>query len=163
MKNLQSKVLDILSKDSRYTAEKIAVMLDESPIEIKKIIKNLENKGVIVKYNTIINKEKTENNYVEALIEVKVTPQKSKGFDSIAKEIYNFPEVKSLYLMSGGFDLAVFIEGESLKDVAMFVSEKLSMAENVVSTATHFILKKYKIEGVATENGDDIIRMPFQP
>lgn len=156
-------IIDLLCENSRYTPEKIAVMLGKSTMEVKKTIKELEDTGAIVKYSAIINKEKLAGQYVEALIEVKVTPQRSRGFDSIAEEIYKFSEVKSLYLMSGGFDLAVFVEGDTLKDVAMFVSEKLSVIENVVGTSTHFILKKYKIEGVVAEDNDSIKRIPFQP
>ncbi len=163
MKSVKSKVLDILCSDSRYTAAKIAVMLGIGEEQVKKIIGELEKEGVIVKYSAILNSEKIEEDSVEALIEVKVTPQRGRGFDSIAEEIYKFPEVKSLYLMSGGFDLAVFVTGKSLKEVAMFVSEKLSMAENVISTATHFILKKYKIEGIITEESEGNNRMPFHP
>jgi DNA-binding Lrp family transcriptional regulator len=163
MKNIKNSILDILCTDSRYSAEKISVMLGVTEKEVKETISELERTGAIVKYTAILNREKIESDSVEALIEVKVTPQRGRGFDSIAEEIYNFSEVKSLYLMSGGFDLAVFVTGKSLKDVAMFVSEKLSMVENVISTATHFILKKYKTEGIITDGKDDIKRMPFQP
>lgn len=161
--DLKNKILNILSNDSRYTAEKIAIMLNISVEEVKSTITELEKSGAIVKYSVIINKEKTEGDFVEALIEVKVTPQRNRGFNAIAEEVYKFSEVKSLYLMSGGFDLAVFVEGRSLKDVAMFVSEKLSMIENIVGTSTHFILKKYKTEGVVTEDTEDTKRIPFQP
>jgi DNA-binding Lrp family transcriptional regulator len=163
MKNIKNSILDILCTDSRYSAEKISVMLGVTEKEVKETISELEKTGAIVKYTAILNREKIESDSVEALIEVKVTPQRGRGFDSIAEEIYGFSEVKSLYLMSGGFDLAVFVTGKSLKDVAMFVSEKLSMVENVISTATHFILKKYKTEGIITDGKDDIKRMPFQP
>lgn len=163
MKNIKTSVLNLLCADSRYSAEKIAVMLGISVDEVREAISELENSGAIVKYSTIVNSEKLERESVEALIEVKVTPQQGRGFDAIAEEIYKFAEVKSLYLMSGGFDIAVFIEGKSLKDVAMFVSEKLSMAENVISTSTHFILKKYKIEGIVTEQSESGKRMPYQP
>jgi DNA-binding Lrp family transcriptional regulator len=159
------KIIDIISQDSRLAPQKIAVILGECEEKVKNAIEELENSGVIVKYGAIINKEKIDANIVEALIEVRVTPQKGRGFDSIAEELMLFKEVKSLYLMSGGFDLAVFVEGSSLKEVALFVSQKLAMVDNVVSCATHFILKKYKIEGVPTQEKDNSgsKRMPFQP
>ena len=111
----------------------------------------MEKSGVLVKYTAIVNNEKAEDELVEALIEVKVTPKKKEGFDGIAKQIASFPEVKSVYLMSGAYDLAVFVEDRSLQQVSRFVSERISTFDGVISTATHFILKKYKIEGVATE------------
>lgn len=160
---MKNKILNIICSDSRFTPEKIAVMLGEDEGKVKKAIEELENSGAVVKYSAIINKEKIDAMSVEALIEVKVTPQRDRGFDSIAEELCKFEEVKSLYLMSGGFDLAVFVEGRSLKDVAMFVSEKLAMVDNVISTSTHFILKKYKIEGVVTQQKEDNKRMPYQP
>ncbi|MDD4002929.1 MAG: Lrp/AsnC family transcriptional regulator [Clostridia bacterium] len=157
------KILDILQRDSRYTPKQIAVMLGKSEEEVKNAIENLEKNGTIVKYSAILDSEKLEGEHVEALIEVKVTPQKNRGFDSIAEELQEFKEVKSLYLMSGGFDLAVFVQGSSLKEVALFVSQKLSMVDNVISCATHFILKKYKIEGIITQQKENNNRMPYQP
>lgn len=157
------QILDILQRDSRYTPKQIAVMLGKSEEEVKTAIEELEKNGTIVKYSAIIDSEKVDGEHVEALIEVKVTPQKSRGFDSIAEELRQFKEVKSLYLMSGGFDLAVFVQGSSLKEVALFVSQKLAMVDNVISCATHFILKKYKIEGVSTQEKDSNNRMPYQP
>lgn len=159
------KIIDILSQDSRLTPQKIAVILGECEEKVKNRIEELEKSGAIVKYGAIINKEKIDSNIVEALIEVKVTPQKGRGFEAIAEELLPFKEVKSLYLISGGFDLAVFVEGSSLKEVALFVSRKLAVVENVISCATHFILKKYKVEGVSTQGieNNNNRRMPFQP
>ena len=155
MNKLETDILAILQEDGRYTPAKIAVMLDKSEEEVASAIAALEARGVIVKYTAIVNDERLSDDIVQALIEVKVSPQKTSGFDAIAEEIYRFDEVKSCYLMSGGYDLAVFIEGKNLREVARFVSERLSTLDEVQSTATHFILKKYKIEGTITDTEDD--------
>lgn len=155
MKKLETDILAILQEDGRYTPAKIAVMLDKGEEEVASAIAALEARGVIVKYTAIVNDERLSDDVVQALIEVKVSPQKTSGFDAIAEEIYRFDEVKSCYLMSGGYDLAVFIEGKNLREVARFVSERLSTLDEVQSTATHFILKKYKIEGTITDTEDD--------
>ena len=138
------KVLEILKEDSRVAAKDIAPMINKSEDEVKEIIKDLEDKNIIIKYTTIVNEEKTTEEKVQAFIEAKVSPERDMGFDAIAERIYNFPQVKSLYLISGGFDFLITVEGNSLKDVAMFVSEKLSTLEYINSIATHFLLKKYK-------------------
>lgn len=138
------KVLEILKEDSRVAAKDIATMINKSEDEVKEIIKDLEDKNIIIKYTTIVNEEKTKEEKVQAFIEAKVSPERDMGFDAIAERIYNFPQVKSLYLISGGFDFLITVEGNSLKDVAMFVSEKLSTLEYINSIATHFLLKKYK-------------------
>ena len=143
MKKLEADILKILEEDCRYSPSKIAVMLDTSEAEVSAAIKNMEESGVIVKYTAIVNGEALSEEIVQALIEVRVTPRKVNGFDAIAEEIYRFDEVQSLYLMSGGYDLAVFIEGRSLRDVSRFVAERLSTIDGILSTATHFILKKY--------------------
>ena len=155
MNQLNTEILRILEEDCRYTPAKIAVMLDRTEAEVIAAIEEMEQQGVIVKYPAIVNGERLADEVVQALIEVKVSPQKSNGFDAIAEEIYRFDEVKSCYLMSGGYDLAVFIEGKTLREVARFVSERLSTLDDVLSTSTHFILKKYKIEGVITDREDD--------
>lgn len=152
MNNLQSELLKLLSEDARYSAKQLASMTGKTEAEVLSAIKELEDAGVIVKYSAIVNSESF--NVVEALIEVRVTPKKLRGFDAVAEELDNFPEVKSLYLMSGGFDIAIFVEGKTLADVSRFVSEKLSTIDGVLSTATHFILKKYKIEGQVTVKAD---------
>ena len=154
---LEKDILNILTEDARIPAKKIAVMLDADEEKVKTAIRAMEEKGVIVKYTAIVNDEETEGSIVSALIEVKVTPKKKEGFDGIAKQISAFPEVKSVYLMSGAYDLAVFIEDRTLQQVSRFVSERISTFDGVLSTATHFILKKYKIEGVSTqkENADN--------
>ena len=150
MKKIQAKLIKLLKEDARYTAEELAAMVGESEENVKRELRALEESGVIVKYTAITNSELENAGVVEALIEVKVTPKRLKGFDEIAEEINRFREVRSLYLMSGGYDIAIFVEGKTLTDVARFVSEKLSALEGVLSTATHFILKKYKIEGLIT-------------
>lgn len=151
MTTLEKNVLDILTTDARITAKQMAAMFSVTESEVLACIEKLEKDGVLVKYTAIVNSEKTENSLVEALIEVKVNPKKKEGFDGIAAQIADFPEVKAVYLMSGAYDLAVFLEDASLQKVARFVSERISTFDGVLSTATHFILKKYKIEGVLTE------------
>lgn len=163
MNKMNCDILSILKEDSRTPTKQMAVMLGKSDKEIIGAIAEMEKSGIIVKYSTIINEEKMDKESVEALIEVKVSPIYSKGFDSIAEDVYQFPEVKSVYLMSGAYDLAVFIEGRTLKEVAGFVSGKLSVMDKVVSTATHFILKKYKSEGVVLDNADTNKRLVVHP
>ena len=163
MKKLYKEILDILTDDCRYSPAKIAVMLGAPEAEVSAAIRDMEEKKMIVKYTAILNNETIEPAKVQALIEVKVTPQKSRGFDAIAEEIYQFDEVISVFLMSGGFDLSVLIEGDTLREVAMFVSERLSTLPTVISTATHFVLKKYKVEGVVIEEMNTPKRIAFQP
>ncbi len=145
------EILEILEKNGRASVEEIALMLDKSVEEVQAAIRKLEEDNVIVGYNTLINWEKSNKESVVALIEVKVTPQRGQGFDKVAERIYRYPQVKACYLMSGGFDLTVIIEGKNMKEVALFVAEKLAPLESVLSTATHFVLKKYKEEGVIFE------------
>ncbi|WP_080066533.1 Lrp/AsnC family transcriptional regulator [Ruminiclostridium hungatei] len=145
------EILEILEKNSRATAEEIAVMLGKPVEEVKEAIKKFEEENIIAGYSTLINWDRTEREKVTALIEVKVTPQRGLGFDKIADRIYKYPEVTACYLMSGGFDLTVIIEGRTMKEVALFVSEKLAPLESVLSCATHFVLKKYKDKGTIFE------------
>ena len=159
---LQKDVLAILSEDARISAKKIAAVLSVDETDVKNCIEEMENSGLLVKYTAIVNSEKAEDSLVEALIEVKVTPKKKEGFDGIAKQIASFPEVKAVYLMSGAYDLAVFLEDKTLQQVSRFVSERISTFDGVLSTATHFILKKYKIEGVLTEKEDEDNRLSVQ-
>lgn len=150
------EILEILEKNSRYTEEQIAVMAGKSLEEVKEAIRKYEEENVIVGYTTLVNWEKTGRENVTALIEVRVTPQRGQGFDKVAEKIYKFPEVKACYLMSGSFDLTVIIEGKTIKEVALFVAEKLAPLESVISTATHFVLKKYKDKGtIFEENPQD--------
>ncbi|MHB8061122.1 MAG: Lrp/AsnC family transcriptional regulator [Ruminiclostridium sp.] len=146
------EILEILEKNSKATAEQIAVMIGKPIEEVEAAIKKYETDNVIVGYNTMINWDKAEKERVTALIEVKVTPQRGLGFDKIADRIYKYPEVTACYLMSGGFDLTVIIEGRTMKEVALFVSEKLAPLESVLSTSTHFVLKKYKDKGTIFED-----------
>ena len=162
MTTFEKDILSVLSQDARISATKIAAMLSVEEEQVKSCIRDLETRGVIVKYTAIVNDEAADDSLVSALIEVKVTPKKKEGFDGIAKQIASFPEVKSVYLMSGAYDLAVFIEDRSLQQVSRFVSERISTFDGVLSTATHFILKKYKIEGVATEKDDVDYRISVQ-
>ena len=140
------EILQLLQDDGRISVEDMAAMTKKTPEEVKAIMKKLENDGTIVKYAAIINSDKLLNNenIVRAIIEIQVTPEREHGFDAIAERIYRFPEVKSLTLMSGGYDLQVIIEGKSLQEVAFFVARKVSTIEGVKSTKTHFVLKTYK-------------------
>ena len=146
-----NEILEILEKNSKLTTAQVAVMTAKSEEEIKAAIEKLEADGVILGYNTTINWEMTDKEVVTALIEVKVTPQRGEGFDKVAERIYRFEEVRDCYLMSGGFDLTVLIEGKTMKEVAFFVAEKLAPLDSVLSTSTHFVLKKYKDKGMVFE------------
>lgn len=162
MEALERDIIAILEADSRIPASRLAAMLGISEEQAKAEVKRLEEGGVIVKYTAIVNSDAVDENKVEALIEVKVTPQKGEGFDAIAREIAEHEEVKNLYLMSGGYDLAVIVEGKSLKSVSRFVSERISTYDTVLSTATHFILKKYKVEGALMKKNEEN-RLSVQP
>ncbi len=144
---MKDELLSILEKNSRIDFNELAVLLGTTEEEVLKTIEELEKEGIISGYHTLINWEKTNIEKVTALIEVKVTLQRGKGFDNIAERIYNYPEVKAVYLISGGYDLLVILEEKTLKEIASFVSSKLSNLDGVLSTATHFILKKYKDHG----------------
>lgn len=142
------EILEILEKNSRYSNEEIALMTGKTADEVEKAIKYYEDKNVIAGHTSLINWENTGKETVTALIEVKITPQRGVGFDKVAERIYKFKQVKACYLMSsGGFDLTVIVEGKTMKEVAMFVSDKLAIQEYVTGTATHFVLKKYKDHG----------------
>jgi len=144
---MREKILSAIEKNSRIDLKELAVMLGREEIDVLNEIQKLEEEKIICGYHTLINWEKTNIEKVTALIEVKVTPQRGQGFDRIASRIYNYPEVRDVYLISGGFDLLVTLEEKSLKEIAQFVSEKLSTLDSILSTATHFILKKYKDHG----------------
>ena len=145
---MKKKILDAISKNSRFSTEDLAAMLATDVGTITKEIQEMEEANVICGYPTLINWDQTDCERVTALIEVKVTPQRDMGFNKVAERIYRFEEVESVYLMSGGFDLTVIIEGKRMKEVSRFVSEKLSTLEYVNSTATYFVLKKYKEHGL---------------
>jgi DNA-binding Lrp family transcriptional regulator len=140
-------ILKLLERDSRLTPAQIALMLDMTEEEVAAKIAAYEADNTIVGYSALINWDKTERESVTAFIELKVTPERGEGFDKVAERIYNYPQVQTVYLMSGGFDIAVMIEGKSLKEVALFVAEKLATMESVISTSTHFVLRCYKEQG----------------
>lgn len=149
-------ILSLLEKDATLTAKQIAVMLGISEAEAAARIKQYEEDKTILGYKAIVDWDKCENELVSAMIELKVTPKLNEGFDKVAKEIEQYEEVSSVFLMSGGFDIWVLVEGKTLKEVALFVGEKLAPMEEVLSTATHFVLKKYKVDGIiAGENIKD--------
>ncbi|MBR6562319.1 MAG: Lrp/AsnC family transcriptional regulator [Clostridia bacterium] len=153
---MKERILAYLEKDARTTHADIATMLGISEQEVRDIIAECEADGTIMSYRTMVNWGKTGKTAVTALIELKTIPQRDKGFDSVAERICNFPEVKSVALMSGGFDLAITVECANMRDVAFFVAEKLATIEGVTATATHFELQKYKENGVVygTEKTD---------
>lgn len=144
---MREKLLSVIEKNSRIDVKELAVIMGEEEIDIVNELAAMESEGIICGYHTLIDWEKTSIEKVSALIEVRVTPQRGQGFDKIAERIYKYPEVNSVYLISGGYDLLVTLEGKSLKEISAFVSDKLSTLETVLSTATHFILKKYKDHG----------------
>ena len=143
------EILEILANDARVSPKEIAKLTGQSESSVQKAIKKYEKSGVIVKYKTLINHDlvRDSSSFVRALIEVSVTPQKNVGFDYIAERIYSFPEVNSCYLVSGTYDLLIIVEGENIQTVSNFIASKLSSMENVRSTTTHFLLKKYKEDG----------------
>ena len=141
-------LLEYLENDAKLTPEQLALLCQKEAGDIKEEISKLEQSGVILGYKAIIDWDKTDKEYVNALIELKVIPQRERGFDYIAEKLGRYPEVQSVYLMSGGFDLAVLLEGKTMREVALFVAEKLAPLESVTSTATHFVLRRYKDKGV---------------
>ena len=155
MDQRSNKLLKLLEKDCTLTPAQLAAMCDTTEEDIALRVQSLKDEGVILGYKALINWEKTAIEAVEALIEVKITPQRDKGFDRIAERIYQYEEVESCYLMSGGYDVTVIITGRTLREVALFVSEKLSTIDGVTSTSTHFILKKYKQQNVVFEQREE--------
>lgn len=144
---MRDELLAIIEKNSRIDLKELAVILGVQEIDVVNELAALEAEGIICGYHTLINWEKTDIDKVSALIEVRVTPQRGQGFDNVAERIQKYPEVRSVYLMSGGYDLMIILEGKTLREVSNFVSDKLSTLDQVLSTATHFILKKYKDHG----------------
>lgn len=160
---MREELLSIIEKNSRIGLNELAVRLGTSEIEVANEITDMEKEGIICGYQTIIDWEKTSIDKVTAMIEVRVTPQRGQGFDSIARRIYNYPEVKSVYLISGGFDLMVTLEEKTLKDIAIFVAEKLSTLDSVLSASTHFILKRYKVNGTILDKHEEDSREVITP
>ncbi|EXX85915.1 AsnC family transcriptional regulator [Paenibacillus darwinianus] len=163
MDGLKLKILELLKEDARRSAELISTMLGVPEADVKQAITEMEDDHVIVKYATVVNWSKVDDEKVTALIEVQITPERGRGFDSIAERIYLYPEVKSVYLMSGAYDLLVEVEGKTLKEVASFVSNKLSPIDSVLSTKTFFILKKYKQDGIIFEEAEGDNRLVISP
>jgi len=160
---MREEILSILEKNSKVDVHELSIRLGVGETEVANEIANMEAEKIICGYHTLIDWDKTSLDKVDALIEVKVTPQRGLGFDSIAERIYKYDEVKALYLMSGGFDFTVIIEGKTMKSVAQFVSDKLAPLDSVLSTSTHFVLKKYKDHGTVLDEEDKDERIMITP
>lgn len=160
---MREQILAIIEKNSRIDISELAVILGIPEIDVANEIKRMEEEGVICGYHTLVDWEKTSIEKVSALIEVRVTPQRGQGFDTIAERIYKYPEVHAVYLISGGYDLLVSLEGKTLKEVSTFVTDKLSTLETVLSTATHFVLKKYKDHGTILDKKSQDERIKVTP
>mgnify|MGYP002512728671 CR=1 FL=1 len=160
---MREKILTYIEKNSRVDVKELAIILGVDEEMVEKELKAMEEEHIICGYHTMIDWEKTAIEKTTALIEVRVTPQRGQGFDSIAERIYNYPEVNSIYLISGGFDFMVIIEGKTLREVAQFVSEKLAPMDAVLSTKTNFILKKYKDHGTILVKKSKAERMLVTP
>jgi DNA-binding Lrp family transcriptional regulator len=160
---MHNKVLDILRTDARISNAEIARRLAVSEDEVERLIRHLEQTRTVLGYRAVINPEKLDDEPCLGIIEVNITPQRDVGYDEIAAQIHRFPEVQLCYLISGGFDLLVYVEGKSLKDVASFVSQKLATIAHVTHTKTHFILRKYKEAGVTIGESDSPERLPVTP
>lgn len=163
MSNLKQCILELLEQNSRLPIEEMACLLNVDPQAVAAAMDELENSRAILKYSTVIDWEKAGSEKTNALIELTITPEREFGFDKIAERIYGFPEVKSLYLMSGSYDLAVFVEADSFKDISLFVSEKLAPLNQVKGTKTHFIMKKYKEQGVPYKSEENAKRLVVTP
>ena len=163
MEKMEMSILNILTEDARTPISQIAVMLGEDEAKIADTIARLERQRIILKYPALVNWERVDVDQVEAMIEVRVTPQRGEGFEAIAEQIYRFEEVSSVYLMSGGYDLLVNMKARTMRQLALFVAEKLSTIEHVISTATHFVLKKYKDQGVLMDETTEDLRLKVTP
>ena len=163
MEKTEMSILNILTEDARTPISQIAVMQGVDEAKIADTIARLERQRIILKYPALVNWERVDVDQVEAMIEVRVTPQRGEGFEAIAEQIYRFEEVSSVYLMSGGYDLLVNMKARTMRQLALFVAEKLSTIEGVMSTATHFVLKKYKTEGVIIDETAEDDRLQVSP
>ena len=161
--NMREDILQIIQNNSKIEVKDLALMLNDNEDNIADEISKMEKEKIICGYHTLINWDRTNNEKVTALIEVRVTPQRGEGFDRIAERIYRFKEVTAVYLMSGGFDLTVIIEGSTMKEVALFVGQTLAPLESVLSTGTHFVLKKYKDYGIILDDEKKDERMVVTP
>ena len=160
---MREKILAVIEKNSRIDLKDLAILLGESEIAVANEIAEMEKEHIICGYHTLINWDNTSEEKVVALIEVKVTPQRGMGFDKIAERIYQYSEVEAVYLMSGAYDFTVFIEGRTMRQIAQFVSDKLGPMESVLSTATHFVLKKYKDHGTILAKKNEDTREKITP
>lgn len=160
---MRKQILELLEHDSKIPVEQISIMIGEEQEAVEREIAAMEEEGIILQYSTLINWEKMNRDLVSALIDVKVIPQRDVGFDEIAERIYRYPEVRTVMLMSGMYDLSVEVTGKSMKDVALFVSQRLATLEQVQSTMTHFVLKKYKEKGVIMEDKEHDHRQVISP
>ncbi len=163
IKDMRMSILKAIERDGRVDLNELGVRLGLDATDIANAMSDMEKEGVICGYQTLIDWDKTDDERVTALIEVRVTPQRGQGFDSIAERIYKYPEVDSVYLISGGFDLMVIMDGKSLKEVSQFVTNKLSALESVLSCATHFIMRKYKQSGIVLAKKHEDERMLVTP
>ena len=152
---MRERILAVIEKNSRIDIKDLAILLGESEVAVANEIAEMEKEHIICGYHTLINWDNTSDEKVVALIEVKVTPQRGMGFDKVAERIYQYNEVEAVYLMSGGFDLAVMVHGDTMQQIAMFVARRLSLLDSVLSTATHFILTRYKDGGVVLKTEDE--------
>ncbi|MDO4966470.1 MAG: Lrp/AsnC family transcriptional regulator [Lachnospiraceae bacterium] len=160
---MREKILNFIEKNSRVELKELAILLGMTEVDVANELSAMEAEGIICGYHTLIDWDKVNTDRVNALIEVRVTPQRGKGFDDIAERIYKYPEVEATYLISGGYDLLVSIEGKSLREISTFVTEKLSTLDSVISTSTHFILKKYKDHGTIMHEKYEDERMIVTP
>ena len=160
---MREQILNYIEKNSRIDMKELAILLGYDEIAVANELAAMESEGIICGYYTLIDWDKVTEERIHALIEVRVTPQRGKGFDEIAERIYKYPEVKSTYLISGGFDLLVFMEGKTLREISSFVSEKLSTLDSVLSTTTHFVLRKYKENGTILKKTQEDERIMMTP
>ncbi len=161
--SLYGEILDLLENDAKMGAEEIATLAGATADEVRQAIEKMEQEKIIVKYAAIVNREKVTSEEAEALIEVKVVPKRGQGYDDLAERIYGFTEVKSVYLMSGTYDLSVVVHAQSMKQISQFVFEKLAVLEGVASTVTHFIMRKYKEQGVILTSKEKDERLVVTP
>ena len=160
---MREEILNFIEKNSRVDLKEVAVCLGITEIDVANELAAMESEGTICGYHTLIDWDKVTQEKIHALIEVKVTPQRGKGFDEVAERIYKYPEVQGAYLISGGFDLLIFMEGKTLREISTFVSQKLSTLDSILSTTTHFVLKKYKDYGIVLNKKSEDERMIMTP
>ncbi len=160
---MREEILELLAEDARLSAAQIGERIGRSDTEVRQAITQLEAEKVIRRYKTVIDWERAGVEHVYGFIEVRVSPERGVGFDAVAERVMGFPEVHSLYLMSGTYDLLVVVQGRTMRDIAYFVAEKLAPLDHVVSTATHFVLKRYKVDGDVLVERAEPKRLPITP